>query len=200
MFDARDVAPHLVRIGCPPDAEGGVLFTPLRLQKLLYSCQGWHLALLGEPLFRQPIEAWRKGPVVRDVYEQFVGTRDAVTPAAIGEPTEPISETVAGLLRMVWREYAKYTPEELVEMKHREPAWTEARAGLPGDAQSSNPLSAKTMTAFFAEVARKAVPASRFPALDPAEVWRADFEFERGGGRGVPAAEAMRRAKAARPA
>ena len=35
-----------------------------KLQKLLYYCQGWHVARNGEPLFTETLEAWVNGPVV----------------------------------------------------------------------------------------------------------------------------------------
>src|SRR5437773_4537685 len=35
-----------------------------KLHKLLYYCQGHHLAAFGEPLFRETISAWDMGPVV----------------------------------------------------------------------------------------------------------------------------------------
>ena len=41
----------------------------MKLQKLLYFAQGHHLADFGELLFREDIEAWKYGPVVRVVYE-----------------------------------------------------------------------------------------------------------------------------------
>jgi uncharacterized phage-associated protein len=41
--------------------------SPLKLQSLLYFAQGWHLAVHGEPLFPEPILAWRLGPVVEEV-------------------------------------------------------------------------------------------------------------------------------------
>lgn len=99
---------------------------------------------------------------------------------------------------MIWREYAKFTPAELVKMTHDEPAWKEARIGVDPDESSSNVLSAETMKVFFTDVARKAVPKSKYPMPDPVEVWQADLQYERSGGRGVPLEEVMRRAKAAR--
>jgi uncharacterized phage-associated protein len=42
--------------------------THLKLQKLLYYAQGWHLAFFDVPLFEDPIEAWRHGPVVGSLY------------------------------------------------------------------------------------------------------------------------------------
>ena len=47
--------------------------SPMKLQKLLYCVQGWHLARFGEPLFDAPIEAWRDGPVIRSVWESHKG-------------------------------------------------------------------------------------------------------------------------------
>src|SRR5262249_49336794 len=53
---ARDVAPALrERL---PD------LGTVKLHKLLYYCQGHHLAIFGEPLFSETISAWDMGPVV----------------------------------------------------------------------------------------------------------------------------------------
>ncbi|MCQ2084812.1 MAG: DUF4065 domain-containing protein [archaeon] len=42
--------------------------TNLRLNKMLYFAQGWHLATYGTPLFSDPIQAWDKGPVIPTIY------------------------------------------------------------------------------------------------------------------------------------
>ena len=43
----------------------------LKLQQLLYYAQGWHLALWGNKLFNERIEAWIMGPVIPAVYHKF---------------------------------------------------------------------------------------------------------------------------------
>ena len=43
----------------------------MHLQKLLYNAHGYHLAMLGEPLFWQTVYAWKYGPVIADVYHEF---------------------------------------------------------------------------------------------------------------------------------
>ena len=45
--------------------------TPMKLQKLIYYCHAWHLALKGEPLIKEAIEAWNYGPVISDIYQAF---------------------------------------------------------------------------------------------------------------------------------
>ncbi|MDR1325091.1 MAG: DUF4065 domain-containing protein [Treponema sp.] len=40
----------------------------MKLQRLVYYCQGAHLAFHGKPLFPEPIEAWECGPVCPPLY------------------------------------------------------------------------------------------------------------------------------------
>lgn len=48
--------------------ERGRTFTPMQILKLVYLCHGWMLGLHGRPLISEPVEAWRYGPVIRDLY------------------------------------------------------------------------------------------------------------------------------------
>lgn len=45
----------------------------MKLQKLCYYSQAWHLAWEGVPLFPERIEAWANGPVVPVLYEALRG-------------------------------------------------------------------------------------------------------------------------------
>lgn len=47
------------------------VLTPLKLQKLLYYIQGWHLSFYSVPIFLDPIEAWEHGPVIRKIYNKY---------------------------------------------------------------------------------------------------------------------------------
>ena len=197
MREAREIARHLIRIGYSAESpEESVLICPLRLQKFLYSCQGYSLALLNRPLFADGIEAWPYGPVVPAVYESFRGIRDGITPERAGEPTQSLTESEIGLIQMVWSEFARYTPRQLVDKTHAEPAWRDARAGLDEAAPSHNPLSLTTMGKHFRETAGRAAGRSPFPTPDPAEVWRADEDFDASSGRGTPLAEVLARPRA----
>lgn len=41
----------------------------MKLHKLLYYCQGIHLAHVGEPVFPETISAWDMGPVVGSLWK-----------------------------------------------------------------------------------------------------------------------------------
>ena len=43
----------------------------LKLQKLLCFCQAFSLARSNQPMFKEKIYAWKYGPVVKEVYEEY---------------------------------------------------------------------------------------------------------------------------------
>jgi uncharacterized phage-associated protein len=45
--------------------------TPMKLQKLLFFTQSWHLKINGEPLFDDFFARWRYGPVIPSIYHEF---------------------------------------------------------------------------------------------------------------------------------
>ena len=65
--DARTVANQIVNISLA----NSQVITPMQVLKLTYFCHAWMLGLYHRPLLIQSIEAWRYGPVVRDVYFLF---------------------------------------------------------------------------------------------------------------------------------
>jgi uncharacterized phage-associated protein len=45
----------------------------MKLHKLVYYCQAWHLVWDGAPLFDEEIQAWANGPVIPALYELHKG-------------------------------------------------------------------------------------------------------------------------------
>lgn len=66
-FDALAIANYFL----DKAQEEGRDLTHMHLQKILYNAHGYHLAIYGRPLFRQPVEAWKYGPVIPAVYKAF---------------------------------------------------------------------------------------------------------------------------------
>lgn len=46
-------------------------YTPMKIIKIVYIAHGWCLAILEKPLILNPVEAWRYGPVIRSLYDEF---------------------------------------------------------------------------------------------------------------------------------
>jgi uncharacterized phage-associated protein len=184
-MDVVDLARRIVQLGTGPEGES-ICVSMMRLQKLLYFSQGWSLALLGRPLFDEVIEAWKYGPVVPKVYHDFKRGSEPITQSIIGKPEGAVSETTMSLIEAVWRNYASYTPIELANLTHQEPAWLEARGGLPADAACTNPLSLETMTESFRQSLTKR-------HLNIIEDWQVEDAFERSGFQTSPASDVWKR-------
>lgn len=116
MALARDVANFFIDLANRNNDED---MTNLRLNKLMYFAQGWSLALLGKPLFNDPIEAWKYGPVVPEIYHKYkiYGNRP-ITQIDSDYSFSNIAEDEADLLLDVAREYSVYSSPTLVHMSH----------------------------------------------------------------------------------
>lgn len=51
-------------------AEGNYL-TQMKLQKMVYFANGYHLAKYGEPLVEERFQAWKFGPVIPKIYQDY---------------------------------------------------------------------------------------------------------------------------------
>ena len=70
MYKANDIAKYFIVLA---EKEYEDPLTNMKIQKMLYYAQGFHLALFNIPLFEDKIEAWRLGPVIPDVYQKYKG-------------------------------------------------------------------------------------------------------------------------------
>lgn len=111
----------------------------MQLQKLLYYSQAWSLAWTGRPLFSDEIEAWTKGPVVRQVWSQ--GTFRAAQTA--------LSEAQRRIVDAVVEFYGRMGGGTLSSLTHRELPWAEAREGLSANESSTRSISQATMRRFY---------------------------------------------------
>jgi uncharacterized phage-associated protein len=95
----------------------------LKLQKLCYYAQGYHLALLGGGLFKDDIEAWQHGPVVRSVYNRFRGCgRASIAPRPGFDPMVFTNDQVQ-VLEQVYQDQGPRSAWTLREQTHAEAPW-----------------------------------------------------------------------------
>jgi len=120
----------------------GELMSNMKLQKMLYYQQGFHLAYFNNtPLFDEDIEAWMYGPVVPCVYEYF---KDK---GSMG--LEPFADEIAlsdieeKLFNEVFQVYGAYSASGLMNMTHQELPWQTTPTGV------GNTISLEKMVQFF---------------------------------------------------
>jgi len=66
-YDARAVANYFLNKAWDEDRN----LTPMQVLKLVYIAHGWTLAIMDNPLIRDPVQAREYGPVIRSVYDSF---------------------------------------------------------------------------------------------------------------------------------
>lgn len=144
MRSALDIALYFLY---QVDREAGDTISALKLQKLVYYAQVWSMVLRNQPLFTQPIEAWKHGPVVRELWETYKDYRHE----AIRTPTaEPPSFSLGELevLDFVWVRYGELSAHQLRTLTHSEPPWQDTRDGLSADEASTRIIALEEMKTF----------------------------------------------------
>lgn len=101
----------------------------LKLQKLLYYCQGFHLAFFDEPLFGEAIYKWTHGPVVPEIYHAYkdYGANPIIPPEDMD--LNDYDEKTRELLEEVYSVYGQFSAFGLRNMTHQEPPWSDAIDG-----------------------------------------------------------------------
>ncbi len=92
----------------------------LKLHKLLFFIQAEHLAWYGIPAFSENIEAWKKGPVVADVW------RGKPAP---GAESRDIPEQTNNVMTSVLARFAGKGGGDLVDLTHDAGPWVDVTDG-----------------------------------------------------------------------
>lgn len=108
---------------------GADLISNMKLQKLLYYAQGSFLAVTGQPLFDDPIEAWKHGPVVESVYHQYKGNGGKGIPFEDPFDFSSFTDEEEELLEEVYNVFGQYSAWKLRDMTHAEAPWNETEQG-----------------------------------------------------------------------
>lgn len=154
QFSVDDVAAAIL-------AEHGPMQT-MKLQKLVYYAQAWHLVKHGRPLFDNPIEAWSRGPVVEVLYRRH--RRQNVVSSWRDGSAQRLSPPAARIVHEVVKSYGPMTGDQLSALTHQEAPWADTRGGLPDSAPSRAVIPLALMRDYYSrqvlapeEAARQAV-------------------------------------------
>ncbi|MDK0719587.1 DUF4065 domain-containing protein [Clostridium perfringens] len=127
MYSAQEIAKwFLIR----DRANNGELeISNLKLQKLLYYAQGVYLAITNKPLFSEDILAWKHGPVIKEVYNNFCGNGANIIEYNPKDKDREVitkiesDENARDTLEFVAEEFGQYTAWKLRNMTHEEKPW-----------------------------------------------------------------------------
>ena len=132
------------------DRESGSTITPLKLQKILYYAQGYHLAMFNKALFNEDFQAWAHGPANPDIYNLYKHYGFSSIDKPNGSvPT--LDKTLTDFLYDIWNTFGIYDGKYLEELTHTEEPWLKARSGYKPGESCNNIITKESMQIFFSE-------------------------------------------------
>jgi uncharacterized phage-associated protein len=143
MLTVFDVAKFFIYLA----NETGSYISNLKLQKLVYYAQAWHLALHDTPLFADEFEAWVHGPVVPVLYQEYKKFQWKPILEEVAQPE--FAEDVQVFLNEVAEAYLACDAYELEQITHQEDPWLIARGELPQDAPCNEIISKESMQEYY---------------------------------------------------
>jgi uncharacterized phage-associated protein len=139
MATAHDVAAYILK------KRGSM--SAMKLQKLVYYSQAWHLVWEDEPLFADHIQAWANGPVAPALYKEHRGKFTVGTwPAGDAGRLRPSQRSSVDA---VLEYYGDKSAFWLSELTHREAPWKDAREGVGPGEPCSNEIKKAAMAEFY---------------------------------------------------
>lgn len=142
MANVHDVAAYILENQSP--------MTAMKLQKLIYYSQAWHLVWSdGVPLFRERIEAWANGPVVPEIFAEHRGQMTVTREQWTSGESAKLSIDEKGSIDAVLATYGDMHPYQLSDQTHSEAPWKEARNGVAPGERSQTEISIVSMYEFY---------------------------------------------------
>ena len=135
--------------------EAGESVSMLKLHKLLYYVQAWHLAFFNKRLFEGNFEAWVHGPANRQLFSRYHGRSmySVVVKEDLVYGFNELSQAARNHIDNVLDSYAHLSGSQLELLTHKESPWIEARGGLADNERCTTQIKEDSMAAFYRRMA-----------------------------------------------
>jgi uncharacterized phage-associated protein len=165
-YPAKAIANYFLDLA----SKKGVSLSLMKLLKLLYYANGWHLAIKDKPLIEEPVEAWKYGPVVAPIYHEFKEFGNSeITRFAANRSQEELKrdpstkpwideedEYTKRLLKKVWDVYGDYSGSQLSTITHNKGTpWDITWNERGGNSSNSFKIDNGLIRDYFIELAHK---------------------------------------------
>ena len=132
--------------------EAGSLMTHLKLQKLCYYAQAWHLVFENVPLFDEHFEAWAHGPVSPSLFQEYKGYSYHPIPAPEDFDDHMFNSPQKETLEAVWDTYGQFEAKYLEDLTHQENPWITARGNCQPGEICTNTISLELMKEYYSKL------------------------------------------------
>lgn len=124
----------------------------MKLQKLMYYSQAWHMAWDDNELFQEDFEAWANGPVLPCLYQMHKGKFKVSASLFTSADCNNISPDEKESINQVLSYYGEKSAQWLSSLTHKEDPWLNARGDCsPGD-RCSNIITKASMHEYYSSL------------------------------------------------
>lgn len=151
MYSANDITDYVILKLTQEDTPSLI---NLKLQKLLYYIQAWHLGIYGKPFLQGEFQAWAHGPVHVETYNRFKESKNLysfILASDIINQTPTIKDKDKEYINWILENYAPYSGVQLERMTHVEDPWCIARKGIGQYDKCTNVISEESMIKYYGE-------------------------------------------------
>lgn len=124
--------------------------TTMKLQKLCYYTQAWHLASFKSPIFSADFAAWDNGPVSRELYDLHRGKYSIASEEIPGNGELP--EAKKAFIESIVGAYIRFSGDELSSITHLEDPWKRAIEESKNSGSSNVLISKLSIQDFYASL------------------------------------------------
>lgn len=146
---ALDVAKHIL-------VKQGTSMATMKLQKLVYYSQAWHVTWTGKPLFNDEIQAWANGPVTRNLFDHHKGMYSISASQLAAGQVDRLGRERQSVVDIVLDTYGPMSGTQLSMLTHAEAPWLNARGHLSAGDKSAATITTDSMRDFYKELSQSA--------------------------------------------
>lgn len=152
MIDYRKLADYII-ITCNKENKD---ISNLKLQKLIFYCQAYHIARYRERLIDNYFEAWKHGAVLPALYSQYSYLKykniNKYDEDEYNDIRNSFDEYLPEFLDKIINKFGNMTANEIRELNHSEKPWQEARKGYKAHERCNEIISEKTMYEYYSNL------------------------------------------------
>lgn len=121
----------------------------MKLQKLMFYAQAWHLVWQERELFPDDFEAWANGPVLQSLYSVHRGMFSVTAELFPLGDSRRLSPVERASIDKVLGFYGEQTAQWLSNLTHQEMPWLAARGDLPPGTNSNAVIPKASMHEYY---------------------------------------------------